>query len=49
MTTLIVGGTVAVIILMWVLMRPDDFQNVTASLSKLYTDSVGALIPKAGA
>jgi hypothetical protein len=47
MTTLVISGTIGLIILMWILMRPTDFQNVSAAISKLYTDSVGALIPKA--
>lgn len=46
MTNLVIGGTVAVIILMWILTRPDDFKNVADSISKLYTNSVGALVPK---
>jgi hypothetical protein len=46
-TTLIIGGTIGLIILMWILMRPTDFQNVMGSISKLYTSSVGALVPKA--
>jgi hypothetical protein len=44
-TTLVISGTVGVIILMWILTRPDDFKNIADSISKLYTDSVGALIP----
>jgi hypothetical membrane protein len=48
MSSLVIGGTVAVIILMWVLMRPDDFKIVSKAISDLYTGSVGALIPKAG-
>lgn len=48
MTTLVISGTIGIIILMWILMRPTDFQNVSKALSDLYTGSVGALIPKNG-
>jgi hypothetical protein len=46
MSNLIIGGTIAVIILMWLLMRPDDVKNLTKSLGDLYTTTVGALVPK---
>lgn len=48
MTTLVVSGTIGLIILMWILMRPTDFQNVSKAISDLYTTTVGALVPKAG-
>jgi hypothetical protein len=47
-TQMIIAGTIGVIILMWVLTRPTDFQNVMKSISDLYTGSVGALVPKTG-
>jgi hypothetical protein len=46
MTNLIIGGTVAVVILIWLLSRPTDVQKLTSSISDLYGKSVGALVPK---
>lgn len=46
MSTLVISGTIGIVILMWLLMRPDDVKKLADSISKLYTSSVGALVPK---
>jgi hypothetical protein len=46
MTTLIITGTIAVIIVIWLLSNPTGVQQVSKSLSDLYTGMVGSLVPK---
>ena len=44
--TLIVGATVGIIILMWILSKPTQFGQVAGSIGTVYKNSVDVLAPK---
>lgn len=45
-TSLIISGTIFVIIVAWLLMKPQAAEQVIGAIGKLYSGSVGALMPK---